>query len=291
MTSAPDQVWRVRYLGGPHATTVATALASRARHPSALYRQTTLLLLALGLGLSKAPAVANPNPSPDPALLAAVAASTNDLRQSWNADPTTARLPFPRVQLLPPGVDASGACTPGAPAQEPAPTAIDCANREAVLLEHDLLQIAYRLHQRPAVSYWIAVGLAERLQPRRTVLSPAASTLQRSCLAGILLGAKGPIQPADVAERAVKAAAKAYGDLFSQQVGTSSQRAYALLSGLGATELDCGASAMAQLAAGQVPIPADLGTRGPGTIGREVACRQPPPCLRPVPSTAALAGV
>ena len=115
MTSAPDQVWRVRYLGGPHATTVATALASRARHPSALYRQTTLLLLALGLGLSKAPAVANPNPSPDPALLAAVAASTNDLRQSWNADPTTARLPFPRVQLLPPGVDASGACTGCAP--------------------------------------------------------------------------------------------------------------------------------------------------------------------------------
>jgi hypothetical protein len=258
-----------------------------------LHRQTTVLLLALGLGSSQAPAAANPttNPSPDPALLAAVAASTNDLRQSWDADPTTARLPFPKVQLLPPGVDVSGACTPGAPAREPAPTAIDCANREAVLLEHDLLRIAYRLHQRPAVSYWIAVGLAERLQPRRTVLSPAASSLQRSCLAGTLLGAKGPIQPADVAERAVKAAAKAYGDLFSLQLGSGSQRAYALLSGLGATELDCGAAAMARLAAGQVPIPAELGTRGPGTLGREGACRQPPPCPRPVPSSAALGGV
>jgi hypothetical protein len=291
MTSAPDQAWRVRYLGTPH----ATAVASRSRHPSVMHRQTRVLLLALSLGISQATAAANPNPttnpSPDPTLLEAVAASTNDLRQSWNTDPTTARLPFPKVQLLPPGVDASGACTPGAPAREPAPTAIDCANRDVVLLEHDLLQIAYRLHQGPAVSYWIAVGLAERLQPRRTVLSPAATSLQRSCLAGTLLGAEGPIQPADVAERAVKAAAKAYGDLFSLQVGSGAQRAYALLSGLGATELDCGATAMARLAAGQVPIPADLGTRGPGTLGREAACRQPPSCPRPLLSSTALGGV
>jgi len=259
--------------------------------PSALHWQVKVLLLALGLTICQTPTAAKPNPSPDPALVAAVATSTNDLRQSWTADPSTARLPFPEVRLLPPGVDASGTCTPGAPAREPAPTGIYCSSRDEVLLDYELLSIAYSLHQKPAVSYWIAAGLAERLQPRRSVLSPAASSLQLSCLAGTLLGATGHAQPAAGAERAVKAAAKAYGDLFSKQVGSGAQRAYALLSGLGATELDCSAAAMARLAAGQVPVHADLGSRGPGSLGLEVACRQPPACPRPMPSTAALGGV
>lgn len=275
----------------PHTLDRSTpsALASRSHQPHDLLRGALGVLLASAPGLTAPPATANPISNTD--LTAAVEASQAQLRKSWAADPATARLPFPRVELLPPGVEVSGACTPGAPAREPAPTAIYCAGRDAVVLQHDLLSLAYRLHQSSAVTYWIAVGLAERVRPLEAALTPATSSLQVNCLAGVLLGATGPAQSADATDRSVKAAAKAYGDLFSGAVGTGPQRAYALLSGLGATSLDCGAAAMARLAAGQVPIPADLGTRGPGSLGLEVSCRQPPACPRRLPSTVGVGGV
>jgi hypothetical protein len=267
----------------------SSALASRSQQPDTHLRGALGLLLASGLGLTAPPATANPISTTD--LAAVVEASKAQLRRSWAADPATARLPFPRVELLPPGVELSGACTPGAPVREPAPTAIYCARRDAVVLQHDLLTLAHRLHQSPAVTYWIAVGLAERVRPRDAALTPAASSLQVSCLAGVLVGAIGPAQSADATDKSVKAAAKAYGDLFSRAVGTGPQRAYALLSGLGATSLDCGAAAMARLATGQVSIPPDLSTRGPGSLGLEVSCRQPPACPRRLPSTVGVGGV
>ncbi|MFM7641520.1 MAG: hypothetical protein ACKO45_08220 [Cyanobium sp.] len=228
------------------------------------------------------------NTSAEALLPAAVQASKAQLQQSWKFDPKTARLPFPQVQLMPPGVDVRLACTPRASVENPAPTVIYCADSRAVLLEHDLLAIAYRLQKRPAVAYWIAVGLAERLQARASALSPAATSLQTSCLAGVLLGARGPGLAAVEADRSMKAAANAYGDAFSGVVGTGPQRAYALLSGLGATSLDCSTAHMTRLASGQVPIPPDLGTRGP-SVGIDVLCRQPPACPRRM--TSALGGV
>jgi hypothetical protein len=251
------------------------------QHPYCL-RETLVLLLLSVLGSIPARA----NPSIDGDLSAVVDDSTAQLRNSWAADPATARLPFPRVQLLPQGVDVSGACSPGAPAREAAPTAIYCASRATVLLQHDLLSLAYRINKARAVSYWIAVGLAEYVRPRQEGLSPAASSLQTSCVAGVLLGATGTPQPAEAADRYLSAAAKAYGDLFSAVVGTGPQRAFAVLSGFGATSLDCGATAMARLAADQVPIPLGLGIRGPGSLGMEVSCRQPPACPRRLPSGA-----
>lgn len=126
------------------------------------------------------------------------------------------------------------------------------------------------------MAYWIAVGLVGHLQPPGATLRPAAASLQTSCLAGVLFGANCSPLPA-TAERWVKAAARAYGDHASETVGTSSQRAWALLSGLGATDLDCSAAAMTRLAAGKVPIPADLGTRGPGSLGLEVTAARSMP--------------
>lgn len=256
-------------------------MVSAARHLITRFRPATVLLLAAALGLGRAPAAANPGVDAD--LQMAVQASIGQLRTSWAADPSIARRPFPAVQLLSPGMNVSGACTPGAPASDPAPTAVYCPSRGAVLLDHDLLALAYRLHKKPAVAYWIAVGLVEHLQPPVASLRPAAASLQTSCLAGVLLGASGSPLP-NTADGWMRAAARAYGDSASTTVGTSSQRAWALLSGLGATDLDCSAAAMARLAADQVPIPADLGTRGPGSLGLEVACRQPPACPRRLPS-------
>jgi hypothetical protein len=258
------------------------ALANRSpQRPSCLREALVLLLLSL-LGLAPARA----NSSIDPELSAVVVASTAQLRRSWAADPTTARLPFPRVQLLPQGVDVSGACTSGASSRDPVPTAMYCTNRASILLQHDLLSLAYRLNKAPAVSYWIAVGLAETGKTREAGLSPAASSLQTSCMAGVLLGATGTPQPADAVDRYLSAAAKAYGDLFREAVGTGPQRAFAVLSGFGSTSLDCSAPAMAKLAADQVHIPHDLGVRGPGSLGMDVSCRQPPACPRRLPSGA-----
>ena len=264
-------------------------LARSLNHHRGYLSDARVLLLTSALWLT--PAHVGATPASTAELTLAVQTSTEKLRKSWSSDPTTAQLPFPQVHLLPQGVDVIGACTPGAPAPEPAPTAIYCVRRAAVLLEHDMLVIAYRIHKTHAVDYWIAVGLAESVRPSHTTFTPAVTSLQTSCLAGVLLGATGSAQHADTTDRYVKAAAKAYGDQSSGLVGSSSQRAYAVLTGMGATGLDCSAAAMARLATGQVTINPDLGIRGPGSLGLEVSCRQPPACPRRLSSGVGVGGV
>ncbi|MFM7512948.1 MAG: hypothetical protein ACKO3F_06190 [Cyanobium sp.] len=63
------------------------------------------------------------------------------------------------------------------------------------------------------------------------------------------------------------------------QFGTGPQRAYALLSGMGGTPLDCGPAAMGRLASGAEPLEAFMATRGTG-VGIDTFCRQPPACPR-----------
>lgn len=193
-------------------------------------------------------------------LNAAVQASAAQLRRAWAEDPGTASLPFPQVVLLPPGVVASGACSLGAPARKPAPRALACVARNQVLLQHGLMVTAYNDYNSPAVAYWIAVGLAELIQPKDTTLSPAAANLQANCLAGVLLGAGSRQPSAPNADTVVQAAGRAYGDGVNAAVGTTEQRAYAVLSGYGGTPSGCSAAEMAALARGVVPEPAKLAT-------------------------------
>jgi hypothetical protein len=193
-------------------------------------------------------------------LNAAVHTSAAQLRRAWAEDPGTASQPFPQVVLLPPGVDASGACSPGSPARNPAPRALACVARNQVLLQHRLLSTSFNDFNAPAVAYWIAVGLAELIQPQDTALSPAAANLQANCLAGVLLGAGSSKPSAPDASTVVRAAGRAYGDTVSAAVGTTEQRAYAVLSGYGGTPSGCSAAEMAALARGEVPEPAKLVT-------------------------------
>jgi hypothetical protein len=134
-----------------------------------------------------------------------------------------------------------------------------------VVLDQDLLADAYGKAQpaqaRLLVSYWIAIGLAERLLP--TAADGAASTtlrtLQATCQAGVLLGASPARQASSDATPLLFAARAAYGDRYREAVGTASQRGYALLTGLGATATpSCGAGDMAALVRGAVPDPAFL---------------------------------
>ena len=102
-------------------------------------------------------------------LNAVVQASSAQLRRAWAADPGTASLPFPQVVLLPPGVVASGACSPGAPARKPTPRALACVARNQVLLQHGLMATAFNDYNTPAVTYWIAVGHAHQVKPGNIV--------------------------------------------------------------------------------------------------------------------------
>ena len=120
--------------------------------------------------------------------------------------------------------------------------------------------------------------------------------MRAACLAGTLLGAitsgdrKSETQRLDAA---IRTAAPSFPAGAAGQLGSGPQRAYAVLSGLGATALDCEPAAMARLAAGQVQVDPDLGSRGPGSLGLEVACRKPaaPACPRPFPSSVGVGGV
>ena len=227
-------------------------------------------------------------------LNTAVQVSTAELRRAWAADHFTASLPFPQVVLLPPGVNASGSCSPGAPARNPAPRAMACVARNQVLLQHDLLFASYNDYNAPAVAYWIAIGLAEIIQPKDSPLSRAASNLQVNCLAGVLLGAGAHQSSAPNSDIVVQAAGRAYGDAVSSAVGTTEQRAYAVLSGYGGTPSNCSAAEMAQLAKGLGPDPTKLNTLSQALRANSSfqaayrsQCQSLPnkPCPRPIASS------
>jgi hypothetical protein len=227
---------------------------------AAIPLQVAVLALLLAPATAAAPVAAS-----GVVLGAAVTAATGQLRQAWAADPTTAALPFPSVRLLQPRASVAGTCNPTAPFHRPAATAAYCATTGEVLLDQDLLADAYGIAQpsqgRWLVSYWIAIGLAERLLPTVSggTAGAALRTLQAACQAGVLLGASPARQAASDATPLLIATRGAYGDRYREAVGTAGQRGYALLTGLGATATPfCDAADMAALVRGAVPDPALL---------------------------------
>jgi hypothetical protein len=197
-------------------------------------------------------------------LAAAVTTASGQLRQAWAADPTTANLPFPKVRLLPAGASVDGSCNAKAPPRRPAPTAAWCARTAEVLLDRDLLADTIAMsadaQRQTVLSYWLATALAERLlnEPAAGAVPRGLGTLQANCLGGVLLGASAA-RPSASANPLLIAAGAAYGDSHRAAVGSASQRAYAVLTGLGATATPlCSSQAMAALLKNDVPDPALL---------------------------------
>jgi hypothetical protein len=242
----------------------------RPRHTVRQQQQVAVLPLLLATAtaaapVAAAPVAAVPAAASGAALNAAVTAATGQLRQAWAADPTTAALPFPSVRLLQPGAAVAGTCNPKAPPRRPAATAAFCASSGEVLLDQDLLADSYGKAQPSQggwlVSYWIAIGLAERLLPTATDGAAAAAlrSLQANCQAGVLLGASPARQASSDATPLLNTTRGAYGDRYREAVGTAGQRGYALLTGLGATATpSCDTADMAALVRGAVPDPALL---------------------------------
>ncbi len=233
-----------------------------------------------------------------------VAGLATQLRQSWNADPGTATLPWPAIDVLPagetpvaacPGAHAAASVAPGAPSP-----ALYCAASGKVLLDRTRLAREASRHGEWGVVYWVGVGLGQAILGRRpaSLLPAAANNLQANCLAGVLIGGTG-LQPKPQdppkPDQLVAPANGAYGTAAAEQMGTRSQRSYALLTGLGVTDLGgCSDGSMAQLAKDQVPDPVLLSELAKGrdraafnTMGvMNRRCRRLPnsPCPRQVPS-------
>ncbi|WP_216908921.1 hypothetical protein [Synechococcus sp. CCY 0621] len=260
---------------------------------------------ALGALLITAPQLVSVAPGAAAAELdSTVASIASQLRQSWKADPATAKLPWPAIDVLPAGQTPLPIC-PGATATAIVATgaqtpALYCAASGKVLLDRTRLAKEASRHGEWGVVYWVGVGLGKAILGNRaaSVLPPAAANLQANCLAGVLIGGTN-LQPKPqdppMPDQLIAPANGAYGTAAAEQMGTRSQRSYALLTGLGVTDLgSCSDGSMAQLAKDQVPDPALLSELAKGrdraafntmaVMNRR--CRRLPnsPCPRRVPS-------
>jgi hypothetical protein len=124
-----------------------------------------------------------------------------------------------------------------------------------------LLALRVKTHGDWATVYWVGTGLAESLLSRferPSALPPAAANLQANCVAGVLIGAIPGRKPPSQEEKPLAPALMAYAASQTARMGTRSQRAYALLTGFGATGATCSDGDMMALARGSVPDPATL---------------------------------
>jgi hypothetical protein len=237
------------------------------------------LIVAIAASASL-PAAAARVPSSDQALRVATA----QLQRVWQQDPLTARRPFPAIRL----VDAVG--TPAClSASFPAsgPLVLACPGSGDILVERHKIAALHGVFGEAAALFVVAYGLGQSLIPAAPATAPNPSApaatpgLRAACAAGTLLAAL-PIPAADrrlVLNNAISAGEQAFPSSAASQLGTGPQRAYALLSGMGGTPLDCGRAAMDRLASGAEPLEAFMAIRGTG-VGIDKFCRQPPACPR-----------
>lgn len=187
-------------------------------------------------------------------LPGAVEVAEESLRQAWVADPLTSGRPWPQVVLLDATQQPLKEC-PGAPGAITDSLGVYCPESGKVLLGGKWLAREVKDYGTWGAAYWIAAALGQviRSQPPYSdqPLNGAAGNLQATCLAGVLMARAPRLQPGKPEERLLPAFT-AFRAKDAARQGTASQRAYALLTGLGATSTDCSAPAMTGLSSGQV---------------------------------------
>ncbi|MCP9917649.1 hypothetical protein [Cyanobium sp. ATX 6F1] len=248
------------------------------------------LLLAASAGATLAPAaVAAPNPATD--LQAAVQAVSGPLQQAWKGDPATAALPWPALRLVPAGNGLLSSC-PSAQGASADTSALYCPASGELLLEAKGLSSDRKRYGPWGIAYWVASGLGQAFLARQkagTALEGPALNLQAICLAGVLLDSSPGLKPSTPAQK-LSPARSAYGSADAALQGTRSQRAYALLSGFGATASPCTAAAMEGLANDRVSdlkLLAEVGeepNRALSSVSNAptASCRKPLRCPRRV---------
>ncbi len=248
------------------------------------------LLLSAASGAVLAPPVgAVPSTAAD--LEAAVVAVSGPLRQAWKSDPATAAVPWPTPRLVS-SADGLLASCPSARGASADTSALYCPASGELLLDPKGLSGERERYGSWGLAYWVATGLGQAFLSRQSVgtASPGpALNLQAICLAGVLLDSSPGLKPSTSAQR-LSPARTAFASTDAATQGTRSQRAYALLSGFGATGSPCTASAMDGLATDRVSDPKLLGELGKEpdralssvSDALNVTCRKPLRCPRRV---------
>ncbi|MCP9850978.1 hypothetical protein [Cyanobium sp. Morenito 9A2] len=259
--------------------------------PSIPWSLITGLLIASCAG-AVVPAVAQPAPDPPGNLEASVQDVGGRLRQAWTSDPATASLAWPSLRLVASGGGLLASC-PSAPGASTDTTALYCPASGELLLDGKGMGGEQERYGAWGLAYWIATGLGQAFLARQragTAPEGPARNLQAVCLAGVLLDSSPGLRPSTPAQK-LSPARTAYGSADAALQGTRSQRAYALLSGFGATASPCTAAAMDGLANDRVSDPkllaevgVDPGNRALSSVSNApiASCRKPLRCPRRV---------
>jgi hypothetical protein len=219
------------------------------------------------------------------------------LEQAWKSDPLTSRIAFPPITPVAEASRPLQSC-PSARLSAPQALALYCPDKGRILIDRQRLDAIAMQFGSWDSAFWLAMALGQAIAASSGQSSGQqglmAANLQATCFAGTLLG-QAPIlwPPADRSR--LSAAFTAFPSRLNGEQGTPAQRSYALLTGLGGTASDCGATAMANLAAKVVPDPERLQSlaaypdrsTGNGAIGSviDALCLPKPPlgCPRRLP--------
>jgi hypothetical protein len=244
-------------------------------------RSLAVLMAALAFSYPAPIPAASAAALPSPAGASTLEQAIDYLRQAWQRDPLTATRPFPSVRLV--DRRRSQDC-PRPRIAETGSLVVSCTDTGEILVDRPQLVALRGVFGEAAEAFAVAYGLAQSLISSPTPAAPVASAtdaLRAACAAGTLLAAM-PIPDSDrrlLLNNAISAGEQAFPSSAAPKLGTGPQRAYALLSGMGGTPLDCSVAAMARLAGGAEPLEAFLATRGT-SVGIDRFCRQPPACPR-----------
>jgi hypothetical protein len=186
--------------------------------------------------------------------------AANRLEQAWKGDPGTSGMAFPRITAVTTASRPQQLC-PQAGLSAPQALALYCRDQGRILIDRQRLKALATQYGSWDAAVWLATALGQAITASSGQPSDQqgtlASNLQAYCFGGTLLGqAPGLRPPAD--RSPLSAAFTAFPAPLNGQQGTPAQRSYALLTGIGGTSSDCGATAITNLAAGVVPDPERL---------------------------------
>ncbi|MEB3157622.1 MAG: hypothetical protein VKO26_09330 [Cyanobacteriota bacterium] len=204
--------------------------------------------------------------------------ATAQLQRAWQQDPLTARRPFPAIRLVD---GASGEECPSPVLPASGPLVRVCPSGGVIQVRRSKLTALHGVFGEAAALFVVAYGLGQTLTQGAPSAPTATAGLQAACAAGTLLAA-ATLPAADrqpLLNNAISAGEQGFPSSAAPRLGTGPQRAYALLSGMGGTPLNCGTAAMDRLASGAEPLEAFMATRGT-SVGLNKFCRQPPACPR-----------
>ncbi|MEY4354221.1 MAG: putative neutral zinc metallopeptidase [Cyanobacteriota bacterium] len=243
-------------------------------------------------------AVAQSSPPVDAVAIDAIARSLTGI---WLAQPSLQPRQPPALEFLRRGLSVKAACPQSSDQVLPAAY---CPTSHRLLIDPDRMDDTRDHFRLGGLVFWIARGYGQALVMANPSSRPPSrlQNLQATCLAGTLLGLmpSTPQQPLQTTlNQALRATLADFDPEQTPSEGKASQRAYAFLTGTGATRLSCSSAALSPLAAEDPQVPdreilllfSDQ-LRGP-SVGFDQFCRRPPQptCPRPLAWGPATSGI